>query len=351
MHIAIFGAGSVGGYVGGRMAKAGADVTLVDNWPAHVEAIRANGLKISDTEGESVVKVNALHLNDIHQLLKNPLDVAMICLKSYDTAWTTTLVTDYLAPQGVVVSMQNGVNEDTIAKIVGWDRVLGCVLNTIGCEMIGPGHAHRWMKPAPAGYAVFRVGEVHGQKTKRAQAIAEVYGKVDNAEVTQNIWGERWTKLINNAMQSGIAPLTGLGTLDMLGDPELKALSVATVQEGIRVAQAAGLQLQKICGIEPDIWLSTTAEGAQTLEAGLAEFSKRLSRDGQASTLHDIRRGRRTEIEWINGLIARKSLEVGVPAPLNTEQTELVKKLERGEIKQGRHTLDHLLGKAKARAA
>lgn len=333
------------------MADAGVDVTLVDNWPEHIETIRAQGLTISDTEGKKTVKVNALHLNDIHQLLKNPLDVAIICLKSYDTAWTTTLISDYLAPQGVVVSMQNGVNEDTIAKIVGWDRVVGCVLNTIGCEMIGPGHAHRWMKPAPAGYAVFRVGEMHGQKTRRAQGIADALGKVDNAEVTSNLWGERWTKLINNAMQSAISPLTGLGTLDMLEDPALKALSVATVQEGIRVGQAAGLQLQKICGIEPDTWLSTSADDAAKLEHGLREFSKRLSKDGQASTLHDIRRGRRTEIEWINGLIARKSTDVGVSAPLNTEQTELVKKLERGEIKQGRHTLSHLLGKITSRAA
>lgn len=343
MHIAIFGAGSVGAYVGGRMAHSGVKVTLVDGWPAHIEAIRANGLHLSGTQGEMTVEVDALHLNDIHQLIRNPIDVAIICLKSYDTAWMTTLIADYLSPQGVVVSMQNGMNEETIARIVGWDRVVGCILNTIGCEMIGPGHTRRWMTPAPAGYAVFRVGEMHGQKTKRAQEIADALGAADNAVVTQNLWGERWTKLVNNAMQSGIAPLTGVGTLDMYNDAELKALSIATVREGISVGRAAGLELQKICGIDPDTWMSTAPDAQEKLDAGLSAFAERLNPDGQASTLHDIRRGRRTEIDWINGEIARKAAEVGVAAPLNVEFTRLVKQLERGEITQGKHTLAHLI--------
>lgn len=345
MHIAVFGAGSVGAYVGGMLTHAGVDVTLVDGWPEHVERMKADGLRLSGTQGERTVPVRALHLHEIHALARRRVDVAILGVKSYDTTWMTTLLSEYLAPGGYVLSMQNGMNEEAIARVVGWGRVVGCVLNTIGVEMTGPGATMRWMAPAPSGYAVFRIGEVHGRVTPRIEAISRVLQSVDNATVTSNLWGERWSKLVNNATASGIGPLTGLGILDMLRNQDTRRLSIRVGQEGVRVGMALGLQMEKVSGIAPEVWMDADperADGFERIEAGLRDWEIRIGKEGQASTLHDVRRGRRTEIASINGLIAEKAQESGTRAPLNAELTALVQRLEAGMLEQGLSSVAHL---------
>src|SRR6476469_10005330 len=123
--IAFVGAGAVGGYAGAHMVKAGEDVTFIDPWPAHVEHMRKHGLKVTHamTEPEFTVTVRALHLNDAQQLATEPpLDIAFVCMKSYDTAWATTLIKHYLAPDAYVVSLQNCMNDETMASVVGWGK-------------------------------------------------------------------------------------------------------------------------------------------------------------------------------------------------------------------------------------
>src|SRR5450631_1991363 len=114
--IAIVGAGAVGGYAGAHMVQAGEDVTFIDPWPAHVEHMRAHGLRV--THAQRLAK-------------EKPIDIAFVCMKSYDTAWATMLIRQYLAPDGYVVSLQNCMNEETIAGILGWGKTLGCIGSSI----------------------------------------------------------------------------------------------------------------------------------------------------------------------------------------------------------------------------
>src|ERR1700677_4343233 len=116
-RIAVIGAGAVGGYVGASLAASGQDVTLIDPWPEHVEAIRTRGMELYGmTEAERrTVKVNAMHLTEVQGLAKQPpIDIAFVSVKSYDTVWATTLIRPYLAPGGCVVSMQNCINEERV---------------------------------------------------------------------------------------------------------------------------------------------------------------------------------------------------------------------------------------------
>jgi 2-dehydropantoate 2-reductase len=201
------------------------------------------------------------------------------------------------------------------------------------------------MKPAPAGYPVFRIGEMHGRVTPRALQIAEMLKSVDHADVTTNLWGERWSKLTNNATASAIGPLTGLGIVDMFARRDTRRLSIKLAQEGVLVGHAMGLQLEKISSILPEVWLAgdpKAPDGFAQIERELKKWEERLDVAGQASTLHDIRRGRRTEIESINGLIAKKASELGVAAPLHTTLTARVKQLEAGELTQGLNTIQDL---------
>src|SRR6201997_2383044 len=144
--IVIVGAGAVGGYAGAHMVRAGKDVTFVDPWPAHVEHMRKHGLRVTHARDvpEFTVPVRALHVTDVQQLAKEkPVDIAFVCMKSYDTAWATTMIAQYLAAGGFVVSLQNCMNEETIAGVVGWGKTMGCIASNISVGLVEPGHVHR----------------------------------------------------------------------------------------------------------------------------------------------------------------------------------------------------------------
>ncbi|MGH8662985.1 MAG: ketopantoate reductase family protein, partial [Burkholderiales bacterium] len=174
-HIVFIGAGAVGGYVGGHLTRAGEDVTLVDAWPEHVHAMRGQGLRLSGSQGEHVVRVRACGLGEVQGFLRKPVDIAIVCTKSYDTEWAATMIAPYLAPTGYVVSMQNGINEERIARAVGWGRTVGATVSTISVNAYQPGCVRRYQQPGSAtGHAVFRVGEVHGRVTERASELARI---------------------------------------------------------------------------------------------------------------------------------------------------------------------------------
>ncbi|WP_420392093.1 ketopantoate reductase family protein [Acuticoccus sp.] len=154
--------------------------------------------------------MRALHLTDVQQLSKEaPVDLAFVCVKSYDTAWAATLIAQYLVSGGAIVSLQNCMNEETIAGIVGWGKTLGSIASLISVELSEPGHVHRGIRKGGAAHTVFRVGEVHGRATKRAKEVCRLVGYSDSAIVTDNLWGERWSKLVANSMQNGLSACTG----------------------------------------------------------------------------------------------------------------------------------------------
>ncbi len=190
--IVIVGAGAVGGYAGAHMVHAGEDVTFIDPWPAHVEHMRMHGLRVTHARdvAEFSVAVRALHVTDAQQLARErPVDIAFVCMKSYDTAWATMLIRQYLASDGYVVSLQNCMNEETIAGIVGWGKTLGCVASSITVNLAEPGHVHRGAGKGGTAHTVFRAGEVHGRITQRAEEVRRLVGCADSAKVTGNLVG------------------------------------------------------------------------------------------------------------------------------------------------------------------
>jgi len=136
-RIAVIGAGAIGGYTGGQLAHNGFDVTLIDPWPEHVETIRKDGLALEGMTQEEFVcaRPKTMHLTEAQQLAKEkPIDIAMVAVKSYDTEWATMLIAQYLAPDGYVVSLQNCMNEERIAGVVGWDKTVGAIPALLGAE-------------------------------------------------------------------------------------------------------------------------------------------------------------------------------------------------------------------------
>jgi 2-dehydropantoate 2-reductase len=316
-RIGIVGAGAIGCVVGGLLTKAGEDVTLIDQWPEHVEAIRRRGLRLGGTCGEHTVPMKALHLHEA-QSISEPFDVVFVAVKSYDTEWATRLAIAYLKPDGVVVDFQNGINDHRVAAIAGPERTLGCVI-LIGAGMYEPGVALR----TDAARGGFKIGELDGRDTERARALAKTLSAVADTKVTTNLMGERWSKLALNCMLNPIAGLTGLGTAECRTEPGPRRLAVHLGAEVVRVGRACGFEVEPAFGIPAQRFVDA-AEGR-----GLAEVEAGISRDattragGRPSMLQDVMRRRRTEIDHLNGYVAGEGRRVGVKTPFNDKVVEL----------------------------
>src|ERR1700709_2067431 len=316
--IAFVGAGAVGGYAGAHMVQAGEDVTFIDPWPAHVEHMQKHGLRVTHAakEPEFTVPVRALHITDAQRLAKEtPVDIAFVCMKSYDTAWATMLIRTSLARVGFVWSLQNCMNEETIAGIVGWGKTLGCIASSITVNLPEPGHIHRGAGKHGAAHTVFRAGEVHGRITQRAEEVCRLVGYTDSAKATSNLWGERWSKLVANVMGNGLSACTGLPGGEMLQSEPIRRFSTRLGSEAIRVGQAHGYQLEEILHLPPET-IARAGEGdesaMQTCDAQRFEDGKRTASAQRPSMGQDMQKGRRTEIEFLNGFVGREGEKVGL---------------------------------------
>ncbi|MDB5808746.1 MAG: hypothetical protein JWN94_868 [Betaproteobacteria bacterium] len=339
--IAFIGAGAVGGYVGGHLARAGHDVTLIDPWPEHVAQMKKCGLHLGGTQGEFDVQVKALDISEV-QSLGCGIDVAFICMKLYDTAWAAALITPYLAPGGIVVTMQNGLVEEQVAQIAGWGRTLGCIASTISVEAVAPGRIVRTQMPGGDAYTVFRVGEMNGLMTPRAQRVCEFLRAVDSAKVTANLWGERWSKLAANTMTTGLSGASGLDLNEVVSYAPARRLQIKLAAEAIRIGTAAGFKLESIRGLNAAKWLAAAAGDAVALtevETAMLNGLKRRPEGGRSGTAQDLAKGRRTEVDFMNGYVAEKGDELGVPAPTHAAIAALVRRIERGELNPARELL------------
>ncbi|MEO8303704.1 MAG: 2-dehydropantoate 2-reductase [Betaproteobacteria bacterium] len=334
-RIAFIGAGAMGSYIGGRIAQAGYDVTLVDGWREHVDAVRHGGIHLGGTEGESRVSVPVLHFDDIADLAERPVDVAFIAVKSYDTEEAARLVRAYLAPDGFVVSLQNGINEPTLARVVGPQRTLGCIASTIGLTLRGPGRVERTYRPGGDAYAVFRVGELDGRLTPRVELVVRLLKCVDSAQATDDLAAERWAKLAANSMHNGLAAISGLGHKGIYGEAGPRRIAIGLGAEAVRVGRAAGLRLLPVRGI-PAGDLEAAGYGdllaLSRVERVIEGWMPRITEEGRPSTSQDIAMARRTEIEYINGAVCAKAAEVHVDVRRQRAIVDMVKRVERGEL-------------------
>ncbi|MBI4587848.1 MAG: 2-dehydropantoate 2-reductase [Candidatus Rokubacteria bacterium] len=311
-RIGIIGAGAIGCVVGGLLTKAGQNVTLIDQWPEHVEAMKTKGLRLSGTCGEHTIPVKALHIHEA-QGIREPFDAVVVAVKSYDTEWATALGITYLRePDGVVVDFQNGINDERVAAMAGNERTLGCVI-TIGAGLYEPGHAMR----TDSGRLGFKIGELDGRDSPRARDLVKLLNAVAPSKVTTNLRGERWSKLAVNCMANPLAGLSGLGSAEVRSEPEPRRIAIQIAAEVIRVGRALGFEVEPIWGVEAQRFVDAAqGRGLEAVETEMAAGTKFLS-GGRPSLLQDVLKGRRTEIDYLNGYVSEQGRKVGVRTPFN----------------------------------
>ena len=327
--LAILGAGAIGSTIGAYLTRAGRDITLIDMWPAHVEAMKRGGLRVTAQDETFAVNVKAAHLADVGAH-RNQYDAVFLAVKSYDSVWAASFIEPHLKPSGVLVSAQNGINEDRLAPVVGYTRTVGCVV-TFGAGLYEPGHVTRTSSSARPS---FTLGELNGMVTPRVQELVTLLGPAGPSHATTNLWGERWAKLTVNCMANALAGITGMNNAEMREHPEVFGVTVEIAGEALTVAQTLGVQVEPVGGIPAQAYLDgRRGVGLEDLRAMWVERGKSVGA-GRPSLLQDILKGRRTEVDYLNGYVARKGREVGVPTPINEAIVAVTRHLEAGDLAQ-----------------
>jgi 2-dehydropantoate 2-reductase len=338
--IAVLGAGAIGSSIGADLTQGGHDVTIVDQWPAQIEALQSSGVRVCMTDQEVHVPVRALHLCDLSSA-NIAFDIVFLAVKSNDHRWLAEFIKPYLKSEGVLVATQNGMNDDSIASIVGRNRTVGCVLE-LSAEIFTPGLVKRNTTRTTTWFAV---GELDGFYTPRVKEIESILSKVGRVEVTNNIYGAKWTKLIANTMTMGPFGLLGLGNRDAAALPGMFDMSVKLGKESLAVGAALGYRMEPIFGLRADEFAGS---GEENLVTAMKTLLGHVS-NGRTAPIHDHIKGRKSEMEFISGVVSRKGKELGIPTPYNDAVMEIDRQINTRAIKMDASNFELLKQRAAAR--
>jgi 2-dehydropantoate 2-reductase len=344
--ILFVGAGAIGSYLGAFLARAGHAVTLVDAWADQVDTINRQGIAVTGPHDPFTAHPTAVHLHEAQRLPRD-FDLAFIAMKVYDTEWATQLALRHLAPEGFVVSSQNCWPDPRVAAVAGRERSLGLIMSKIGVACWTPGQVERGMeRGGNKGHDVFRVGEHDGRISPRAQEVAEMLKVVDGSLTTDNLWGERWSKLCANSMGNPVQGMSGLGSAEIAGSEVGRAITIHLAGESARVGLALGFSIPKFNGEAAERWAdSGRRETYQALDEMLTPKSA-STRNWKASMAQDVTKGRPTEIDYMNGHVVAQGHAAGVPTPVSAAVVDLMHEVERGARKPAPENIGAVLKRA-----
>jgi 2-dehydropantoate 2-reductase len=299
-RVAVVGAGAVGGYFGGMLARAGAPVAFIGR-PAFVAAVKKDGLFLDTTKFQERLKVEA----STELSAARDAEIVLFCVKTTDTQPTATALATVLSPGAIVVSLQNGAdNAVQIRRASGIQALAAAVY--VAAAMPEPGHIKH----------LGRGDLVVGPDEERTQRLAEMFEKAKvPCRISANLVGELWTKLIWNCALNALSALGHATYGEIVANPEARSLVENTVYEVLAVAKAAAIQPP---GLEDPAFAM----------AGAFKIAEQMSAT-RSSTAQDMARGKRTEIDSLNGYIVRRGMEFGVPTPVNQALYTLVKLAEK----------------------
>jgi 2-dehydropantoate 2-reductase len=294
MKVAVMGAGAVGCYFGGLLALAGHDVTLIGR-PGHVAAIKSNGLLLETKAARRFIPVKAT----TDPATIEPPDLVLVCVKSADTEAAGRALAPRLKPDTIILSLQNGVdNAQRLSAVIGHPAIAAVVY--VGTEMAGPGHVKHNGR-----------GELLIGASPRSEAIAATLTAANiRTDVTADIDQALWSKLILNCAYNALSAVADIAYGPLSEVEGSRDVVISAIAECAAVARASGVSI-------PDDML----EKALTLPASMP--------NQKSSTAQDLARGKPSEIDFLNGYVARRGAALGVPTPTNQALAVMVKLIEK----------------------
>lgn len=335
--IVVVGAGAIGGLLAGYVSDAGEQVLCLDGWREHVDAINKSGLGVRGVRGEHRFPVRAItwDMLDAGALQGGAPEAIFVAVKSYDTERVARRISPLVSPGTPVVSLQNGVNEEVLARTLAGATVVGGV-SEIGGVLEAPGQI---VETRVGGG--FLIGDLRGRRLQQLTRVQSLMAHCAPTELRPNIWSALWSKLAWNCAMNAISAITGLGQGEILVRDAGRRAIFGTIREVGAVAGAHGVSLEALSylGIElTGVMAGDTRRRAQAEDAIVERY--RAQKDKTTSMAQDVKRGRRTEVDYLNGWVVAKAEEVGMSACRNALLVRIVHEIESGTRTQALDQLE-----------
>jgi 2-dehydropantoate 2-reductase len=325
-NIVVVGGGAIGGITAALLTQQGENVVVLDADQSHVAGMN-KGLEVTGFH-ELTIPVKAMLPSDFSgKDHAEWADIVLLAVKGLHTEKALKSVLPSAKKNAPVVSMQNGINEETIAGIVGAVRTIACSI-TWGGTNKGPGQL---IQTTDGG---FIIGQWPTGKSKIVEDTAALLSKAFKTEISDNIIGDRWTKLLITASLTGVGTVAGLTYGGVIDDEAARKVALTVIAETYDVGKAAGVDFADLMGVSPSISLVRNKADFEN-SSKLMEFAFANHRATKPSMWQDIEKGRKTEVDFVNGYVVRKGKEVGVKTPANELVTSVIKRIEEGKLKPG----------------
>jgi 2-dehydropantoate 2-reductase len=333
--VVIWGVGAIGGMVGANLVRAGENVLLVDIVNAHVEQMNRKGLFIERDQGGYSVKVKA----SIPKEVKPPLDLVFLAVKSQHTGNALTMIKPLMGKDGIVVSLQNGLNEELIAEQMGGERTLGALVN-FSADYIAPGHI------LYGGEGSLILGELDGETSDRLRQLQALLNKAIPTHTTDNLWGYKWSKACYGSLLVATALVDEPVHEIVLHSNAIQKMLVALVCESLEVARVYGIKIEPFDEFLPDQFGKALMGNQESLKEGMRIIADhyRTQTKGKTGIWRDIAvKKRKTEVDALLGRIVQKGNLKGLPCLLNQKLIQLIHEIEDGKRPMQWENLDELI--------
>lgn len=323
MRAAIYGAGSLGTILGAYITKNGGEVELINRNKAHVEALRSNGATVTGTVNFTQ-KVTAYTPDE----MSGRYDIIFLMTKQQHNGEVVAFLKDYLAEDGVIVTLQNGIPELLIGEIVGEERVLGCTV-AWGATMKEPGVCE--LTSAPDSLT-FSLGSLQAQPNKHLADVKALLELMGSVEIDRNFIGSRWSKLLINSAFSGMSAVLGCTFGEAAGNKVSRRVVQALIKECIDVCAAGNIRIEPVQGKDIVKLLDYKNSIKKAFSFFIIPIAIRKHALLKASMLQDLEKGKKCEVDAINGVVSAFGRKVGVPTPMNDTVVNVIHQIEDGKL-------------------
>ncbi len=334
MRAAIYGAGSMGTILGAYITKNGGRIDLVNHNFDHVRALKEKGAHVVGTVDfiQPVRAITPLEMAGTYNII-------ILLTKQMENEQIVRFLVPYLTPDGVIVTLQNGIPELLISHIVGADHVLGCTV-AWGATLLEPGVSELTSDPDSL---TFQLGSLSPFPNRHLQDVKELLQLMGPVVIEDNFIGTRWTKLLINASFSGLSTALGCTFGDIIMPKDSRKVTLALIKECIDVARKGNIRFEPVQGKDVITLLDFKNPIKKSFAFAILPLTMRKHMRLKASMLQDIEKGKRCEVDAINGVVCSSGRELGVPTPLNDKVVEVIHRIERGELKPCRDNLQFFL--------
>ncbi len=324
MRIAIYGAGSLGTILGAFISKADVPIELINRNKAHIAALKEKGAQVVGT-----MNFNQPVVAYTPDEMSGTYDILFLMTKQQHNAEVVQMLKGFLAPDGVLVTFQNGLPEMQIAEVLGEERVLGCTV-AWGATMQSPGVCELTSEPDALS---FSLGAISKQRSKHFDKVKELLEMMGTVDVEENFLGTRWSKLLINAAFSGMSAVLGCTFGEAAGPKDSRRIVQALIKECIDVCQVGGIRIEPVQGKDIVKLLNYTNALKRAFSFFIIPIAIRKHAKLKASMLQDLEKGKLTEVDAINGAVSEYGRKVNFPTPTNDKVVEIIHRIERGELK------------------